>query len=106
MNQVPTSSFKRTKNFTSKKIITAIAIPAVFSACMSTGNRNVADDRASKNQEMMRKFYEEVINKHNTATIDSLVASDYVEHCVDPGYTPDRNGLKKGWEDFVKGYPD
>ncbi len=89
-----------------KKIITAIAITAAFSACMSPGNKNVADDRASKNQEMMRKFYDEVINKHNTAMVDSLVAPDYVEHCVSPGYTPDRSGMKKGWEDFIKAYPD
>ncbi len=105
-HEVLTSSFKRTKNLTSKKIITTIAIAAAFSACMPPGNKNVTDDRATKNMEMMRKFYEEVINRHNTAMVDSLVASDYVEHCVDPGYTPDRNGLKKGWEDFVKGYPD
>lgn len=89
-----------------KKIITAIAITAAFSACMSPGNKIATGDRASKNMEMMRKFNEEVINKHNTAMVDSLVASDYVEHCVDPSYTPDRNGLKKGWEDFAKGYPD
>jgi steroid delta-isomerase-like uncharacterized protein len=89
-----------------KKIITAIAITAAFSACMSPGNKVGVDNRSAKNQEIMRKFYEEVMNKHNTAMVDSLVASDYVEHCIDPGYTPDRNGLRKGWEDFIKGYPD
>src|ERR1700684_428947 len=89
-----------------KKIITTIAIAAAFSACMSPGGKIVSDNGASKNQEMMRKLYDEVINKHNTAMIDSLVASDYVEHCVDPGYSPDRSGLKKGWDDFAKGYPD
>ena len=89
-----------------KRIITAIVITAAFSACMPTSNKNGSEDRASKNMEMMRKFNEEVINKHNTAMIDSLVASDYLEHCVDPGYTADRTGLRKGWEDFVKGYPD
>jgi steroid delta-isomerase-like uncharacterized protein len=89
-----------------KKIITAIAITAAFSACMPSGNKTATDDRASKNQETMRKFTEEVINKHNVAMVDSLVAPDYMEHCLDPGYTPDRSGLKKSWEDFEKGYPD
>lgn len=89
-----------------KKIITAIAITAAFSACMSPGNKVGVDNRPAKNQEIMRKFYEEVMNKHNTSMVDSLVASDYIEHCIDPGYTPDRNGLRKGWEDFIKGYPD
>jgi steroid delta-isomerase-like uncharacterized protein len=89
-----------------KKIITAMAIATAFSACMPPANKIATDNRASKNQEMMRKFYDEVINKHNAAYVDSVVASDYVEHCADPGYTPDRSGLRKSWEDFLKGYPD
>jgi|SRR6185312_2163400 len=89
-----------------KNIISAIAIAAAFSACMAPANKNMADDRVSKNEAMMSKFYDEVINKHNTGMIDSLVSSDYVEHCVTPGYTADRSGLKKGWEDFTKAYPD
>jgi steroid delta-isomerase-like uncharacterized protein len=89
-----------------QKTIGIVAIAALFAACNCGGNKNVADGRASKNMEVTRKFYEEVINKHNTAMVDSLVAADYVEHCVDPGYSPDRSGLKKGWDDFIKGYPD
>ena len=87
-----------------KRVIIAVAIAAAFSACMP-GNKNSADDNASKNMEAQRKFTEEVFNKHNLAMIDSLVAPDYVEHCA-AGYAPDRAGLKKSFEDFIKAFPD
>ncbi len=88
------------------KLITAIAITAAFSACVPPGNKNGTDDRASKNMAAQRSFYEEVFNKHNIGMIDSLVAPDYVEGRVDPGYSPDRAGLKKSLEDFIKAMPD
>lgn len=89
-----------------KNIISAIAITAAFSACMSPGNKSGAGERASKNMEVQRKFTEEIFNKHNFAMIDSLVAPDYVEHDMEPGYSPDRTGLKKSFEDFIKAFPD
>jgi steroid delta-isomerase-like uncharacterized protein len=89
-----------------KKIITAMAIAAAFSACMSPGNKIATDDRVSKNMQVQRLFYDEVYNKHNLAMIDSIVAPDYVEHCTAPGYSPDRAGLKKSFEDFVISMPD
>jgi len=89
-----------------KKIITAIVITTAFSACMSPGNKMATDDRASKNMEVQRKFTEEIFNKHNLAMIDSLLAPDYVEHNTEPGYSPDRAGLKKSFEDFIKAFPD
>lgn len=104
-HEVLTSSFKRTKNLTSNKIITAITITVALSSCMSPDNKMATDDRASKNIEVQRKFTEEVFNKHNFAIIDSLVAPDYVEHCA-AGYSPDRAGLKKSMEDFIKAFPD
>lgn len=87
-----------------KKVLITMAIAAAFSAC--TGNKNTKNDEASKNEALMREFSDEVMNKHNVAMIDSFVAPDYVEHCADPGYNPDRSGLKKSWEDFFKAYPD
>ncbi len=88
------------------KLITVIAITAAFSACMPPSNNKMADNRAAKNMEAQKLFMEEVFNKHNTAMIDSLVAPDYVEHCTAPGYTPDRAGLKKSFDDFIKSMPD
>lgn len=87
-------------------MVLAIVAGALVSCNISVNKANMVDDRATKNKAAMQRFYDEVINKHNVAMVDSLVSPDYVEHCVDPGYTPDRNGLRKGWEDFVKGYPD
>jgi len=89
-----------------KKIITVIAISAAFSACNCGGNKTMTDNRAAKNMETQRLFYEDVYNKHNTAMIDSIVAPDYVEHCIDPGYSADRAGLKKSFDDFIKAFPD
>ncbi len=89
-----------------KKISLLIIIAISFAACVPPANKNTTDDRATRNKELMMKFYEEVINKHNFPMVDSLISADYVDHCVSPGYTPDRTGLKKGWQDFVTGYPD
>lgn len=85
-----------------KKVFIIIAVTAAFYAC----NKNSANDMTLKNEERMRTFTNEVINKHNPAMIDSLVSPDYVEHVADPNYPPTREGLKENMEDFFKGYPD
>lgn len=89
-----------------KRTILSIAVVVAFSACMAPANKNAGNDTVSKNEALMTKFTDEVINKHNIAMIDSLVAPDYMEHQADPNYSPDRAGLKKSMEDFAKGFPD
>jgi len=89
-----------------QKILGIIVVASLFMACNCGGNKNMADNRAAKNMQMQKLFYEEVYNKHNTAMIDSIVAPDYAEHCIEPGYTPDRAGLKKSFDDFIKAFPD
>jgi steroid delta-isomerase-like uncharacterized protein len=88
-----------------KKIIGVIAVTGFFCAC-NCSNKNMTDNAAAKNMAVQRLFYDEVYNKHNTAMIDSIVAPDYVEHCIEPGYSPDRAGLKKSFDDFAKAMPD
>ena len=87
-----------------KKILTLLAIAAIFAACYKGENKD--NDQIAKNKAAMQRFADEVINKHNPAMVDSLCTDDFVEHCPDPGMTPDRNGLKKSMADFFTGYPD
>lgn len=87
-----------------KKIIITIAAFAALTACMPPNK--TGKDTISQNEEMMRKFNEEVINKHNANMVDSLVAPDYVDHEADPGFPPNRAGLKKAMDEMIKGFPD
>jgi steroid delta-isomerase-like uncharacterized protein len=90
-----------------KKITLCLIVSIVVASCNMSGNKNNAtDDRAAKNKAEMQKFYDEVYNKRNTAIFDSLVSPDYVEHCLAPGYTPNRDGTKKSFVDFFAAYPD
>lgn len=87
-----------------KKIIAAIAITAAFTACMPPNKGG--GDMASKNKDMMQKFADEVINKHSTAMIDSLVSPDFVEHMPDPTFGANREGMKKEMASLFQAFPD
>ena len=87
-----------------KKIMIPMIVSLALASCNMGGSK--VDSLAAKNMAAQQKFNEEVMNKHNLAMIDSLVAPDYVEHNSEPGYTADRAGLKKSFEDFVKAFPD
>lgn len=54
----------------------------------------------------MQRFYDEVFNKHNVAAMDSILASDFIDHNPAPGYGADVAGTKKSLADFFTGFPD
>jgi steroid delta-isomerase-like uncharacterized protein len=89
-----------------KKLLPALAIAAIFAACNMGGSKNTMDDRVAQNKATMMLFYEQLMNKHNVAIIDSLVAPDYTQDEVEPGYPATRDGYKKIMTDFFKSFPD
>jgi steroid delta-isomerase-like uncharacterized protein len=89
-----------------KKLFTLISIAALFAACNCGNKNNATDDLAAQNKAEMAIFYEQLMNKHNVAIIDSMVSPDYTQDEVEPGYPATRDGYKKIMADFFKSFPD
>jgi steroid delta-isomerase-like uncharacterized protein len=90
-----------------KKLFPVLAVAALFAACnCSTNKNNSSDALVAQNKADMTVFYEQLMNKHNLAIIDSMVASDYTQDEVEPGYPATRDGYKKEMGDFFKAFPD
>jgi steroid delta-isomerase-like uncharacterized protein len=60
---------------------------------------------AEENRALMRRFYEEVLNKGNLGFIDETFAPDYVEHAHESP-SPDREGLKREMAMLRRAFPD
>lgn len=88
-----------------KKIFSTLTIAVVFYACNSANNTNSAE-RIASNKADMQRFYDEVMNKHDPAMIDTLISPDYVEHYNDAGYPPTRDGFKRSMTDLFTSFPD
>src|SRR5436309_13130796 len=43
---------------------------------------------AEENKALVRRFYDEVLNKKNLAAIDQVSAANYVDHTAPPGAPP------------------
>lgn len=90
-----------------KKLLPALTIAALFAACnCSTNKNNTTDALISQNKSDMMLFYDQLMNKHNIAIIDSMVSPDYTQDQVEPGYPATRDGYKKVMADFFKSFPD
>lgn len=53
-----------------------------------------------------RRFYDEVINGKNMATLDELVDDDIVEHQQMPGIPPGKEGVRAFFATFHGAFPD
>jgi steroid delta-isomerase-like uncharacterized protein len=69
---------------------------------MAEPGRRTSD--ASK--ELMRQFYEEVVNAGKLDLIDDMLTDDFVEHEEFPGITPNREGVKQFFGMFKMAFPD
>lgn len=67
-------------------------------------NETSAEEK--RNIQIARRFYSEVVNKHNVAMLDSFAAHNYLEHQYDTHYDSDLKGVKKAFADYFKAFPD
>src|SRR5215471_8762387 len=88
-----------------KYLLSALAVAFLFTSCMKA-SKNEKKDEKMKNQIRMQAFYDQVMNAHNAAAVDSFCSADYMEHAPDPGFTPDRDGLKKDLASLFVAFPD
>lgn len=61
---------------------------------------------SEQNKALVRKFYEEVINKKNVKAFDELCSPDFVDHTAALGQAPGLRGMKDGFAMFYKAFPD
>lgn len=60
----------------------------------------------STNKELVKKIFEELINKKDLTALDRYVAKDVVDHSAWPGQAPGREGLRAAVSGLHEGYPD
>ena len=60
----------------------------------------------SQNKAIVRRLYEEFVNKGDMEAFEDLVADDFVEHEEFPGMTPDREGVKQTFTHMRQAFPD
>jgi hypothetical protein len=95
-----------------KRLTYVLILMIAFASCKQSDNGvndNMNADRNNKgaaNEKRMAEFYEQVMNAHNPAMVDSFCTADYVENTPFPGYSTDRDGLKKGFTDWMAAFPD
>ena len=82
---------------------TWLAITLLF-AC--TKNEPAADNATASNEQRMRDFYEQVMNAHNPAMVDSFCTGDFKDQQMPEGYPGGADGLKKFFSDLFTAYPD
>jgi len=57
---------------------------------------------ADQNKIVVRRFVEEILNDHNLALVDELLAPDYVNHLIPEG----REGFKQFWAMVLAANPN
>jgi len=88
-----------------KNFACLLIVAAIIYSCntASTTDRMNTDAIKARDQ----SFYDNVINAHNTAMIDSFCTADFVDHNPDPGRSgKGSDDLKASFKDFFTGYPD
>jgi steroid delta-isomerase-like uncharacterized protein len=59
-----------------------------------------------ENKESVGRFLEGVFNQHDLSVYDELIADDFTEHEVIPGFPPDKAGSRKWFETMFQAFPD
>lgn len=87
-----------------KKLLLLFLLAGLFSSCMTN---NPSNDKAAKSKAGVQAFYDQVINAHNPAMVDSFCAPDFTDHNPDQGHSGKGvDDLKAAFKDFFTGFPD
>ena len=69
-----------------KRITLFFMLAVIIFSCNSSTDSSTSDQSAA-NKEKTQQFYDQVINAHNPAAIDSFCKADFVDHNPDPGHS-------------------
>jgi steroid delta-isomerase-like uncharacterized protein len=53
----------------------------------------MGNSQTEQNKAIVLRFNKEIIERHNIAVLDELVAPDFINHTAPPGASPNRDGL-------------
>ncbi|MBK5284103.1 MAG: ester cyclase [Bacteroidia bacterium] len=88
-----------------KNLIYLFAVVVLASSCNMADN--TADMKATAAKERVQQFYDQVINAHNVAMIDSFCSPDFLDHNPDPGHSGKGiEDMKAGFSEFFAEFPD
>jgi steroid delta-isomerase-like uncharacterized protein len=88
-----------------KNFACVLFIAAILYSCNNTTTMGSMNTDANKAR--IQSFYDQVINAHNPAMVDSFCTADFVDHNPDPGKSGKGiDDLKASFKDFFTGYPD
>lgn len=59
-----------------------------------------------RNEQVARRVYDEIFNRHHRGAIDALFSPDFVDHDPEPGQGPGIRGVKEAFERFLTAFPD
>ena len=88
------------------KKLFALLLLALIAVSCSTNNAGNMNSKTAMKIEKLRRFYDEVMNAHNPALIDSFCTADFIDHQQDPHYPAGIEGLRAAFKDFFTGFPD
>jgi len=89
-----------------KNLIYIFIVAFAVVSCNAPMNHD-SEKKAEANKAKVQRFYDEVMNAHNTAMIDSFCYTDFVDHNPDQGHTGQgTEELKNTMKEFFTAYPD
>src|SRR5436309_3209860 len=86
-----------------KNLLYLLLITLLFNAC----TQPYADKKTEANKQGVQRFYDQVVNAHNPAMIDSFCTTDFTDHNPSPGHTgKGSDDLKAEFKEFFASVPD
>lgn len=73
---------------------------------LDTVRQRRRSEMSEANKAVVKRFYEEVMNRKNVAAIDELCSPDFVDHTAFPGQQPGRQGMKDSFATFLGAFSD
>ena len=81
-------------------------LAVIIYSCNSSTSSSMSDQSAA-NKAKTQQFYDQVINAHNTAMIDSFCTADFVDHNPDQGHSGKGiEDLKSQFTQMFAAFPD
>ena len=87
-----------------KPILAAIVVSILVAT--SVFGQSSSDRAAKTNKALIKKIFDELINKKDLTTLDRHVAKDAIDHSAWPGQAPGREGLRGAVAGLHDAYPD
>lgn len=81
-------------------------LAVIIYSCNDEASNSISD-QSGDNKVRMQQFYDEVINAHNVAMIDSFCTADFVDHNPDQGFSGKGiDDLKSQFTQMFAAFPD